>query len=111
MEKKGWLICLRCSRPHLLPATELYNAHLSPQLVPIQAELEERLRSTRARNEELVALIHRQREEVESLVKGLEAVVSDLEGANEVLGPVVGSVREEMMQMAEEGRGGKEARV
>jgi len=94
-----------------LPPTELYDAHLSPQLMPIQAELEERLRSTRARNEELVGLIQRQREEVEGLVMGLEAVVRDLEGANGVLGPVVGGAREEMMQMSEEGRGGREGRL
>lgn len=94
----------------MLPPTELYTAHLSPQLAPIQAELEERLRSTRARNEELVALIQREREEVESLVNGLEAVVRDLEGAKKVLGPVAGGVREEMMQMGEEGRGGREVR-
>ena len=98
-------------RPHLLPPSELYNAHLSPQLVPIQAELEERLRNTQARNEHLVALIQRQREEVESLVSGLEAVVSDLEGANGVLGPVVGSVREEMMGLGGVGRGEKVARL
>ena len=97
-------------RPHLLPPTELYNAHLSPQLVSIQAELEERLRSTRARNEELVALIQRQREEVERLVQGLEAVVSDLEGANAMLAPAVGSAKAEMMQIAEEGKGRKDPR-
>lgn len=93
-----------------MPPTELYNAHLSPQLVLIQAELEERLKSTRARNEELLGLIIKEREEVESLVKGLEAVVRDLEGANEVLEPVVGGVREEIMQVGD-GRGGREGRL
>ncbi|MCJ1438338.1 hypothetical protein MMC27_007726 [Xylographa pallens] len=85
--------------PHLLPPLDLYNAHLAPQLVPIQAELEERLRSTRTRNEELVTLIRTQREEVERLVGGLEAVVRDLDGANEAMGEVVGSVRAEMARL------------
>ncbi|MCJ1382531.1 hypothetical protein MMC17_005644 [Xylographa soralifera] len=85
--------------PHLLPPLDLYNAHLSPQLVPIQADLEERLRSTRTRNEELVMLIQKQREEVERMVGGLEAVVRDLEGANEAMGDVVGSVRVEVARL------------
>lgn len=77
------------SRPHTLPPEELYLAHLSPQLQPIQSELESRLRATQSRNEELVDSIRRRREEVDALVVGLEAVVRDLEGANEVLGGVV----------------------
>ncbi|MCJ1402712.1 hypothetical protein MMC11_005933 [Xylographa trunciseda] len=81
--------------PHLLPPLDLYNAHLAPQLAPLHADLDERLRSTRTRNEELVGLIRKQREEVERLVGGLEAVVGDLEGANGAVGEVVGSVRAE----------------
>ncbi|MCJ1391200.1 hypothetical protein MMC18_004062 [Xylographa bjoerkii] len=85
--------------PHLLPPLDLYNAHLSPQLVPIQADLEKRLRGTRTRNEELVTLIQKQREDVERLVSGLESVVRDLEGANEAMGEVVGSVRVELSRL------------
>ncbi|MCJ1478436.1 hypothetical protein MMC13_007116 [Lambiella insularis] len=85
--------------PHLLPPLDLYHAHLSPQLVPIQASLEDKLQSTRSRNEKLVMLIQKQREEVERLVGGLEAVVKDLEGANEVLGDVVGSVKTELVEI------------
>jgi ferritin-like metal-binding protein YciE len=86
------------SRPHLYPPTDLFLATLSPHLVPIQAELEERLQATRKRNDELVALIQKRREETEGLVGALEAVVGDLESANGTLGPVVGSLREEIME-------------
>lgn len=44
-------------------------------------------------------MIQKQREEAERLVGGLEAVVRDLEGANEVLGDVVGSVKAEVVEM------------
>jgi len=43
-------------------------------------------------------LIQKRREETEGLVGALEAVVGDLESANGTLGPVVGSLREEMME-------------
>ncbi|MCJ1322602.1 hypothetical protein MMC15_007951 [Xylographa vitiligo] len=85
--------------PHLLPPLDLYNAHLAPRLLPIQADLDDRLQRTRARNEELGALVRRQREEVERLVGGLEAVVRDLEGANEAMGEVVGGVRAEVARL------------
>jgi kinetochore protein NNF1 len=65
-------------------------------LAPIEAELQERLKSTRSRNEELIEGIQSQRKDVEALVAELEAVIRDLEGADKVLAPVADSVREEL---------------
>lgn len=64
-----------------------------------------------AENEVLARGVEGQREVVEGLVRGLEAVVRDLEGANRAMGEVVdgGGMRMETGEMEEELRvGGRE---
>ena len=57
-------------------------------------------------------MIQKQREEVGRLVGGLETVMKDLEGANEVLGGIVGDVKSELVELGPEvGRGGRAARL
>lgn len=91
---------------HEVPAQELYEAHLSPLLVPIQDQLREQLRQTQERNLELAQAVRRQREEVERIVNGLEIAMQDLEGANAVLdGAVNEGFRTEVMELQQEASG------
>lgn len=93
-------------RPHSLPPSELYQAHLAPMLAPIQSELESRLRATQARNEQLAESIKEQRDEMEKLIVGLEAAVQDLDGANKVLDDAVDDdLRNEVKEVQAEVRG------
>lgn len=69
------------------------------------------MREVQAENEVLARGVEGQREVVEGLVRGLEAVVRDLEGANRAMGEVVdgGGMRMETGEMEEELRvGGRE---
>ena len=62
-------------------------------------------------NEHLARGLQGQRGEVERLVEGLDSVLRDLEGANEVMDGVVenGDLRKDLREMGEELRGqGKE---
>ena len=92
---------LMFNRMHTLSPQDLYLAHLSPQLVPIQSELESQLSATQSRNEELVNDIRRQRDEIETLLNGVETIVKDLEGANAVLEDTIssGGVRSEILDI------------
>lgn len=78
-------------RPHLLPPSELFLAHLTPYLCETRTRLDAQLEATQAANEELVRQIMAQRREMEGLVEGLEGVVADLEGAGEAMEGVLGS--------------------
>ena len=72
------------------------------------------MKQLQAENERLAHGLQGQRGEVEKLVKGLETVVRDLEGANEVMDGVVenGDMREGLREMEEELRGqGKEREI
>lgn len=75
--------------PHTLPPEPLYLAHLAPYLASAEQELQRELSDVQAENETLARGIQGQREQVEGLLKGLEAVVADMEGANKVMGEVV----------------------
>lgn len=81
----------RC-RPHTLPPTRLYLAHLAPYLAETEIELQAELKQIEAENENLAQGLQGQRDEVERLVAGLETVVRDLEAANEVMDGVVEEV-------------------
>ncbi|OJJ69306.1 hypothetical protein ASPBRDRAFT_32166 [Aspergillus brasiliensis CBS 101740] len=67
--------------PHTLSPEELYRAHLLPQLMETQADLDAKINSVQNQNVELAGKVQAQRSEIESLLSGLEAVVADLEGA------------------------------
>lgn len=84
-------------RPHTLPPQQLYLAHLAPYLTSTQRTIEEQMQQLEEDNLRMVKEVEAQRAEVERLVGGLEGVIRDLEGANEVLGDVVadGSLRKE----------------
>lgn len=86
-------------RPHLLPASAILTAHLTPALTAHQSQLNARLQTTQSQNALLHDEVRRQREEIESLLERLEGVVGDVRGANEALGEV-------MEDVVREGRGG-----
>lgn len=69
------------------------------------------MKQLQAENDQLALGLRGQRAEVERLVEGLETVVGDLEGANEVMDGVVENddMRKDLREMEEEMRGqGKE---
>ena len=76
-------------RPHTLPPTRLYLAHLAPYLTEAETELHAELKQTQAENESLAQGLQAQREEAERLVAGLETIVRDLEAANEAMDGIV----------------------
>ena len=94
-------------RPHMLPPTRLYLAHLAPYLAETEIDLQAELKQMQDENEHLALGLQGQRDEVERLVAGLETVVRDLESANEVMDGVVegGELRKELGEMEEELRG------
>ncbi|KIW02287.1 uncharacterized protein PV09_06437 [Verruconis gallopava] len=65
--------------PHTLPPAELVNAHLAAYLEEKRAAVAAETAEVSARNEQLAATIRQQREEMDAFVRGLEAVVADLE--------------------------------
>jgi kinetochore protein NNF1 len=65
--------------PHILPATDILTAHLSPFLIEQHNTLTAALETVEKSNETLGQTIASQRDEMEKLVRGLEAVVGDLE--------------------------------
>lgn len=72
--------------PHTLPPQQLYLAHLAPYLAATETQLLSSLSTTQAENSELALQIHSQWEQAETLLSGLEKVISDLEAANEMMG-------------------------
>ncbi|EEQ86482.1 hypothetical protein RJZ56_001061 [Blastomyces dermatitidis] len=67
--------------PHTLGANELYQAHLAPYLSEAQASLNTKLETVQKENAQLSEKVASQRREIEQLLSGLEAVISDVEGA------------------------------
>lgn len=72
--------------PHTLPPHKLYLAHLAPYLASTETQLLSSLSTTQAENSELALQIQSQWEQAETLLSGLEKVISDLEAANEMMG-------------------------
>ena len=77
-------------RPHTLSAEELHTAYLTPYLQQATIMLDQRLKDTQEENGVLMQRITEQRAEMESLVKGLEGLVADLEGSVEAMGSGMG---------------------
>lgn len=69
----------------MLSAEELHSAYLTPYLQQATAILEGRLRERQRDNGMLMQRITEQRAEMDSLVKGLEGLVADLEGSVEAM--------------------------
>ncbi|KAF5683175.1 kinetochore-associated NNF1 [Fusarium denticulatum] len=89
--------CEICS-PHLLPPSAILAAHLTPALTAHQSQLNARLQTTQSQNALLYDEVRRQREEIRTLLDALEAVVADVQGANDALRPVVDDVAAETRQ-------------
>ncbi|KAK3997347.1 Nnf1-domain-containing protein [Cladorrhinum sp. PSN332] len=90
--------------PHTLPADAVLKAHLREGAAELKTGLEGRLRDAREGNLKLFDEIKAQRAEMEGMLKGVERVVKDLEGANKVLAG--GEDGQELMEeVAEETRG------
>jgi kinetochore protein NNF1 len=87
-----------------LPPDELFRAHLTPQLDKTKAVLDGRIRATETQNVELAQKVQAQRAEIERLLAGLEAVVTDVEGAAAAATQhgTDNNLRKEALQMDEE---------
>lgn len=72
-------------RPHTLPASAIAAAHLAPLLAFQQSQCNAKLQTMQSQNATLARTIEAQRAEMDELLKGLEAVVEDLDGANFLL--------------------------
>jgi kinetochore protein NNF1 len=79
------LTTIQSHRPHTLPPAPLINAHVSPLYRSQQSQLNAKLQTTQSQNASLMEEIRRQRVEIESLLKGVEGLVGDLEGSGERL--------------------------
>ncbi|KAM0241243.1 hypothetical protein ACHAPO_002048 [Fusarium lateritium] len=84
--------------PHMLPPPTILAAHLTPTLTAHQSQLNARLQTTQSQNALLYDEVQRQREEIRALLDTLEAVVADVQGANDALRPVVNDVAAETRQ-------------
>ncbi|KAF4465995.1 Kinetochore-associated NNF1 [Fusarium albosuccineum] len=84
--------------PHLLPPSSILAAHLTPSLTAHQSQLNARLQTTQSQNALLHDEVRRQREEIKSLLEALEAIVADVQGANDALRPIVDDVAAETRQ-------------
>ncbi|KAH7188375.1 Nnf1-domain-containing protein [Fusarium flagelliforme] len=84
--------------PHMLPPSTILAAHLTPTLTAHQSQLNARLQTTQSQNALLHDEVQRQREEIRALLDALEAVVADVQGANDALRPIVDDVAAETRQ-------------
>lgn len=76
----------RVRRPHTLPPSEIYLAHMMPFLEKQAADMNVRLTETQQTNTELLSTVSAQRAEIEGLVRGLENVIQDLEASAQIMG-------------------------
>ena len=74
-------------RPHALPAQQLYLSHLAPSLSQQSQSLQLRQEALQAENAEILQRVLQQRKEIESIMKGLENVVVDLDQSAAALKP------------------------
>jgi kinetochore protein NNF1 len=74
-------------RPHALPARQLYLSHLAPSLSQQSQALQQRQEALQAENAEILQRVLQQRKEIESIMKGLENVVVDLDQSAAALKP------------------------
>jgi kinetochore protein NNF1 len=65
----------------MLNADDLYQAHLTPYLQQAENALNAKLETAQAQNAALAERVLAQRQEIESLLSGLESVMTDLEGS------------------------------
>jgi len=70
-----------------LPAQQLYLSHLAPSLSEQSQILKRRQEALQAENAGVLQRVMQQRKEIETLVKGLENAVSDLDESVAALKP------------------------
>lgn len=75
----------RKPRPHTLPAEVLILANLQSFLAAQTTSLESQISTMQKENQTLLSEVLAQRGELEALTSGLERVVADLQGTNEML--------------------------
>ncbi|KAI0117576.1 Nnf1-domain-containing protein [Hypoxylon sp. NC0597] len=68
--------------PHMLPPDQILAAHLAPHLAQQQSQLNAKLQTVQAHNAKLFSDIQKQRAEMESLMRILQKVFEDIDGAN-----------------------------
>lgn len=79
----------------MLPASRVLDAHLAPHLAQQQSQLNAKLQTTQAHNARLFDDVRRQSAEMDALVALLEAVVADMDAANDMMDGVVGDLARE----------------
>jgi kinetochore protein NNF1 len=94
------------TRPHLLSASQILAAHLSPTLTSTQSQLNAKLQTTQSQNATLYQTILEQRAEIECLMEGLEGCVRDLEEADGKLAGEVGGLNSVVREVREVEMGG-----
>ncbi|KAK4230775.1 Nnf1-domain-containing protein [Podospora fimiseda] len=91
--------------PHTLPVETVLKGHLREGMQELKQRLEGRLKEIQEGNLKLFEEIKQQREEMEGMLKGVERVVRDLEGANRVLAGEEEGKGELVEEVVEETRG------
>ena len=82
---KGAFCLLYLRRPHTLSPAEIHLAHLMPFLEQQTDTMSAQLSATQEANSELLSTVSNQRAEIESLVRGLENVIQDLEVSAQIM--------------------------
>lgn len=75
--------------PHTLPPDVILAAHLAPHLAAHQSQLNARIQTLQSRNAALWDEIHGQRAEINSLMESLDDAINDVDGATELLVPII----------------------
>lgn len=91
---------LTAPSPHLLPPSQILDAHLSPALIAHRSALNAKLQTTQAQNALLHDLVLGQRAQIQALLQQLDAALDDVRGANRALLPVVGPLAREATAIA-----------
>ncbi|KAJ2898694.1 putative mind kinetochore complex component protein [Zalerion maritima] len=81
--------------PHTLPPETILAAHLAPHLVAHQSQLNARIQTIQSKNAALWEEVQSQRAEIATMLEGLDNAVNDLDGATELLEPIVDDVGKE----------------
>lgn len=72
-------------RPHLLGASAIQAAHLTPHLTSTQSQLNAKLQTIQSQNASLAELLKDQEKEIAMLMASLEGLVKGVDGAVEGL--------------------------
>lgn len=81
--------------PHTLPPETIIAAHLAPHLIAHQSQLNARIQTTQGKNAALWEQIQTQRAELTTLLESLDITTNDINGAVNLLDPVVDQLSRE----------------